>query len=246
MCTATDSDCQQGTLMTYVAAPKRVAQPSTPPSPESAAEGTSVSSLASHVGQNPDGTWNSTEQTDPWASLPKKRKSEESHIQRRRRQGPPHTAASQIDEWRPVASEAASETTALESDGVLLADMVTSPGPPGKKRKAVDDDDFLPPSANVSLEIHGDGVLTSKETRCPKRNATAKKYRQSVQEDKPAPFGQPPVWADKRQGLCEALPYYKAYQSGAHINNGIVRGFLVDKEVGPRDKFEEEIMISRV
>jgi hypothetical protein len=67
-----------------------------------------------------------------------------------------------------------------------------------------------------------------------------------MQEDKPSPYGQPPVWADKRQSLCETLPYYKAYMSGAYMHCQVVRAFMVDKEVGPRDKFEEEIMISRV
>lgn len=72
------------------------------------------------------------------------------------------------------------------------------------------------------------------------------KYHQSVQDDKPTPYGQPPVWADKRQNLCEALPYYKAYMSGAHLHDGMVRAFMVDKEVGIRDKLNDEILIARV
>jgi hypothetical protein len=64
--------------------------------------------------------------------------------------------------------------------------------------------------------------------------------------DKPAPYGEPPVWADKRQCLCEALPYYKAYMSGVYQQAGVACGFLVDKEVGPRDKFQDEFLITSV
>lgn len=72
------------------------------------------------------------------------------------------------------------------------------------------------------------------------------KYHKSAQENKPLPIGSPPVWAEKRQALCESLPYYRAYMSGAYAQNGLARCFMVDKEVGPRDKFTEEIMIARV
>jgi hypothetical protein len=85
-------------------------------------------------------------------------------------------------------------------------------------------------------------------TGARKRKSPTKylKYHQSAQNDKPDCYGKPPVWADKRQSLCEALPYYKAYMSGAYQQAGVARGFLVDKEVGLRDKFEEEILITSV
>ncbi|KFY37505.1 hypothetical protein V495_07155 [Pseudogymnoascus sp. VKM F-4514 (FW-929)] len=70
-------------------------------------------------------------------------------------------------------------------------------------------------------------------------------YHKSEQENLPDPYGQPPVWATKRQELCETLPYYRAYMSGGYINNGLVRAFLIDKEVRRRDVFDEEIIITR-
>jgi hypothetical protein len=70
-------------------------------------------------------------------------------------------------------------------------------------------------------------------------------YGGNAQQDKPEPYGQPALWADKRQGLCETLPYYQAYQSGAYTH-GHVYGFLCDKEVGDRDVFTDQIMIARV
>lgn len=84
-----------------------------------------------------------------------------------------------------------------------------------------------------------------------RRTASARKKvhtsdDRNVQQNLPAPYGPPPVWSDRRQGLCETLPYYRAYQSGAYMNDGLVYGFLCDKEVGPTDRFTDEVMIARV
>ncbi|OBT57358.1 hypothetical protein VE04_02764 [Pseudogymnoascus sp. 24MN13] len=70
-------------------------------------------------------------------------------------------------------------------------------------------------------------------------------YHQSEQENLPAPYGQPPVWASKRQQLCETLPYYRAYMSGGYLHDGLVRAILIDKEIRERDVFEEEVVITR-
>jgi len=122
----------------------------------------------------------------------------------------------------------------------------------GIKRKANHyDSDFTP---ELASQGPSDEISSSaSDITPPKRKKAAMnkkggyiKYHASVQADKPEPYGEPPVWADKRQSLCETLPYYKAYQSGAYITGGIVRAFMCDKEVGPRDKFDEEIMIARV
>jgi hypothetical protein len=255
ICTATGSECQQGNLMTYVTSPKRVAQLSKLHSPESTVETASRFSLASHVGQIPDGTWVPILQSQVGDQQQRKRKYEEPHTPRTRRQGLSRPTALQEDGYLPPPVEGVSEPVALESDGVTDADMVTPSEPKGKKRKIDGDDDyggFIPHRANANLEAQEDEVLTSKGTRAPKRKPTANrngvhgKYHQPTQGDKPAPYGQPLVWADKRQSLCETLPYYRAYQSGAYMSKGVVRAFMVDREVGPRDKFEEEIMISRV
>jgi hypothetical protein len=126
----------------------------------------------------------------------------------------------------------------------------------GGKRKLDDfdaGDNGFAPASIVDGEKMNEEVITASEPRPPrKRVATAKrptgymKYRRPMQDDKPEPFGEPPVWADKRQNLCEALPYYKAYMSGAYLHQGVASAFMVDKEVGPRDKFDEEVIIARV
>jgi hypothetical protein len=73
-----------------------------------------------------------------------------------------------------------------------------------------------------------------------------KGYYGSKQEGKPKPYGMAPIWAEKRQQLCQVLKWFKAYQSGAYTNGGIAYGFLCDKEVGDRDYFGDQIMIARV
>jgi hypothetical protein len=45
----------------------------------------------------------------------------------------------------------------------------------------------------------------------------------------------PFIWAEKRQDLCSALPYYQAYQSGAYTKDGVMRGNLLDAFGGHRD-----------
>ena len=62
---------------------------------------------------------------------------------------------------------------------------------------------------------------------------------------RPLPCGQPLVWADQRQALCETLPYYRAFQSGAYTNGGIAYGFLLDRDCGERAYMDEEVVITR-
>lgn len=126
-----------------------------------------------------------------------------------------------------------------------------------RKRKAPQDGEFIPPrdySTPDPAESATDGAsMISPDIRPRKRRAAGSKKpaisdkeHHIVQHDKPEPYGQPPVWADKRQTLCETLPYYRAFQSGAHISQGVTRAFMVDKEVGIRDKLDDEILIARV
>jgi hypothetical protein len=62
---------------------------------------------------------------------------------------------------------------------------------------------------------------------------------------KPAPAGQPEVWADGRQELCETLHYYRAYQSACYSTGGFVRGFMFDKVAHGRDYIDGDVVISR-
>ncbi|KAL2262770.1 hypothetical protein VTK26DRAFT_115 [Humicola hyalothermophila] len=70
-----------------------------------------------------------------------------------------------------------------------------------------------------------------------------------VDEGKPKrlpPARQPEVWANKRGSLCEALPYFRAYQGSLHSCDLVAQGFLIDQEVDNGDVFGADIIISSV
>ncbi len=253
ICTITGADCLQGNFMTYVFGTKRLSQPLTRENPSSPEEEEAAGfTLASHVGQNQDGTWTSTQQTQLWDQRPKKRKAEGPPMPLTKRRGRPRSTAVQKNE---NVSNFLEDTSDKINNGMpSSSDMFIMSRQRVQKRKYDDKDneDFISGPADHGTVIQRDHSFDMVPVGSLKRNATANKtagfikYHRSMQEDKPAPYGQPPVWADKRQSLCETLPYYRAYMSGAYMHLQTVRAFMVDKEVGPRDKFAEEIMISRV
>ncbi|KAI0883663.1 uncharacterized protein GGS22DRAFT_189634 [Annulohypoxylon maeteangense] len=63
-------------------------------------------------------------------------------------------------------------------------------------------------------------------------------------KDKPEPSGMPPVWAEKRAAIADALPYFRAHQSGLHSNKKVAKGFLIGAKVEIRDRFESEVIIT--
>lgn len=89
-------------------------------------------------------------------------------------------------------------------------------------------------------------------TGSPRKHAAPSKSKvQTDVEDQPLvdvhplPYGQPLVWAEQRQALCETLPYYRAFQSGAYTVDGLGYGFLLDKDCGERAYMDEEVVITR-
>ncbi|KAI7319106.1 hypothetical protein KC315_g9844, partial [Hortaea werneckii] len=62
---------------------------------------------------------------------------------------------------------------------------------------------------------------------------------------KPPPQGQPRVWADSRQALCETVPYFKKPQGGCHQNDGHVYAFLFDGVGHCREYMDSEVIIAR-
>lgn len=67
--------------------------------------------------------------------------------------------------------------------------------------------------------------------------------KQPSSAELPESHGRPPVWADKRQSLCSALPYYKGYQSGGYTSNGVLLGSLLDGFPAVRDVIDPEGVI---
>jgi hypothetical protein len=134
-----------------------------------------------------------------------------------------------------------------KSRASLIAETESEAGPSNLvDHRDSDHLDFVPIMSNDGDEEYAAPSTSTAGKRKTKISNSYLPYRQTAQEGKLPAYGRPPIWSDKRQPLCETLPYYKAYQSGVYSHDGKVYGFMVDKEIGPRDKFEEEIYISRV
>lgn len=57
------------------------------------------------------------------------------------------------------------------------------------------------------------------------------------------PYGEPPVWSDKRQALCDALPYFKSHQGSLYSSRLVAKGILVDSEASIRDTMTSDVII---
>jgi hypothetical protein len=196
--------------------------------------------FSSHVGQNLNGTWftySSNKSTSPATSL-----------------------------GENARNTRCTKRLKLKSSGDYIAEMSDDgtsnsheqPRRRQLKKRKVDDGE-LPFQENQSspepmedIEEKPEKKPASKRKPSTKVSTSGPKshkvlpYHENVQEGKPDPIGEPEVWAFKRQQLCETLPYYNAYQSGAYTHDGIVRSILIDKEVSVRDKFDEDIIITSV
>lgn len=69
-------------------------------------------------------------------------------------------------------------------------------------------------------------------------------------DEKPEPCGQPDVWADSRQALCETVPYFKTPQGGCHSNDGHIYAFYFDGDGGDgmnsrREYMDTDVIIAR-
>ncbi|KAL7419440.1 hypothetical protein Q5752_006278 [Cryptotrichosporon argae] len=65
--------------------------------------------------------------------------------------------------------------------------------------------------------------------------ASLDRPRRPAMRKRVAPACRPPVWAESRQELCEALPYYRAFQSGLYMYKRVPFGYLLDGFSAPRD-----------
>jgi hypothetical protein len=52
------------------------------------------------------------------------------------------------------------------------------------------------------------------------------------------------IWADRRQGLCEGLDYYKSYNASLYTNEKIPYGMMIDKEARTRDIVHAQVIIT--
>lgn len=68
----------------------------------------------------------------------------------------------------------------------------------------------------------------------------------TVHRQQAEPFQRPSIWADNRQALCDALPYYKAHESSLYSAKKIAKGVLVGKQATIRDLLSPEVIITTV
>ena len=78
-----------------------------------------------------------------------------------------------------------------------------------------------------------------------KRKLSKKLTDRKPVADKFLPQGEPRVWAESRQSLCETLPYFKKPQGGCYQNDGHVYGFLFDGLGHCREYVDEDVIICR-
>lgn len=74
--------------------------------------------------------------------------------------------------------------------------------------------------------------------------SNSSQYNQNRQSGRPLPIGPPPAWGHSRQQMCEAIPWFRAHQQGAYTSGGIVHGLLIAGEVGIRDVFGTQKIIT--
>ncbi|EFQ26605.1 uncharacterized protein GLRG_02425 [Colletotrichum graminicola M1.001] len=60
----------------------------------------------------------------------------------------------------------------------------------------------------------------------------------------PAPIGSPPVWAENRQALCDALPYFKAHEGSIYTKDKLIKGMLLNAFSSVRDYLGAEVIIT--
>ncbi|OBT63755.1 hypothetical protein VE03_06947 [Pseudogymnoascus sp. 23342-1-I1] len=223
------------------------------------------------VFQNADETWNSTKQAPP-TIRPKKRKwadtIKETAKSRGRRAAAttrdkilkkvpsrsgevskhmkaPHTFQNADATWN--LTKQALPTGSVDKRKRKYADSSEATGRLSAKKQHRLSASGYSSSGETDLEVPANrtqAVARSKKVPGASRKSIPK-YHQSNQDNLPSPYGQPPVWASKRQQLCETLPYYRAYMSGGYLHDGLVRALLIDKEVRERDIFDEEVVITR-
>ena len=101
--------------------------------------------------------------------------------------------------------------------------------------------------ASLSQETSVGSSGGQSPTQTNKSSPTQKKHdaAEAINAAKPKPFGKPPVFAERRQPLCESLPYFQAYQSSAYTKDGRVWAVLLDFAEDSNAHMDEEIIVHK-
>jgi hypothetical protein len=98
-------------------------------------------------------------------------------------------------------------------------------------------------SRGIRLNKHGHTTTTSHLKKQVNRLAIVK-IKEEPLPPRPPPKGEPLVWADTRQELCEGVPYFRSYQGGIYFRYEVAFGYLLDAFGADRDFIGSHVIIS--
>ncbi|EMC93794.1 hypothetical protein BAUCODRAFT_36249 [Baudoinia panamericana UAMH 10762] len=117
---------------------------------------------------------------------------------------------------------------------------LATPAPKAKKARTIVTALLTPPNSppeqNDDLLAHVDTNVLALSKAMTRRQPLSQK---------PAPIGDPLVWADSRQALCETVPYFKKPQGGCHQNDKHAYAFLFDGVGHCREYMDQDVIIAR-
>ncbi|OWO97994.1 hypothetical protein B2J93_8219 [Marssonina coronariae] len=139
------------------------------------------------------------------------------------------------DDWAPFSEKKKNAPTTLPRNQKTAV---------SKLRTKVVEETALPTTAQAK---RAKDAGTKNRKKASKKGAPVDEHEKlesiNATRRRPESFGLPSVWADKRQQLCETLPWYKAYQAGAYTHNGVAYGLMWDSKSAVRDHFDDHIII---
>ncbi|SGY17989.1 BQ5605_C015g07945 [Microbotryum silenes-dioicae] len=120
----------------------------------------------------------------------------------------------------------------------LTSNSTTSPNPPPPYTPSF----AMPPTADTTAPNALGAILSPApvpETDTRKTFSIDKSdWVQPEKDLKISDEGYPPIWCQSRQELCEALPYFRAYQGGHYDLGERCIGYLLDGYPAPGDRCE--------
>ncbi|KAJ5124416.1 uncharacterized protein N7515_008241 [Penicillium bovifimosum] len=99
--------------------------------------------------------------------------------------------------------------------------------------------------SHVADQVVKSGCVTKSKTQAKKVPSDHTQAAISDQVLEPV-HGEPPAWAENRQQLCDAIPWFHCTQGAMYHHEGFCWGFLIDADGGARTHIDEEVVITRV
>lgn len=109
---------------------------------------------------------------------------------------------------KQLSQHAAFNCQTLEQETPVLYELITTEHCP-----------ILLEQKEQGVEVCNSSVETETNIKQVKNEIVALNLEQSV--PRPLASGFPEIWADSRQELCEALPYFRSYHAGIYHHNNV-------------------------